>query len=266
MKRNLGFLFLAIASAALAQTPTVVEKPAAKASPTSVKAPSSGQKAAPGAVKVVPVAVQKPTPSAGIKAQPVAAAPVVSHPVASVPAKPVISGAPKVAPVKPAPVQVKTSAASPKLAVAPVTAIGKPVAVVVQSAFGAKPAVALQNGKSSEDKKPAPKALNGLGRRDPFTSPVVSMGATGSGCSAGKRCLTIDQVALKGIVRSDTGMIAVVVNAMDKAYFLRENDHVFNGYVLKISGDSIVFKESFHDKLGKPMTRNITKTITRPVA
>jgi hypothetical protein len=51
---------------------------------------------------------------------------------------------------------------------------------------------------------------------------------------------------------------------LDKAYFLRENDPVFNGYVLKITVDSIVFKETFHDKLGKPLTRDVTKSITAP--
>ena len=107
---------------------------------------------------------------------------------------------------------------------------------------------------------------NASGRRDPFISPVVNLGAIGSGCSSGKRCLAIDQIALKGVVRSDNGMIAVVVNAMDKAYFLRENDPVFNGYVVKITADSIIFKETFHDKLGKPLTRDVTKSISRPVA
>ena len=47
-------------------------------------------------------------------------------------------------------------------------------------------------------------------------------------------------------------MIAVVVNSLNKAYFLRENDPVFNGYVVKITGDSIIFKETLQDKLGKP--------------
>jgi hypothetical protein len=42
-------------------------------------------------------------------------------------------------------------------------------------------------------------------------------------------------------VKSENGMIAVVTNALNKAYFLRENDPVFNGYVLKINVDSIVF-------------------------
>jgi hypothetical protein len=101
------------------------------------------------------------------------------------------------------------------------------------------------------------------GHRDPFISPVVNH-TGGSGCSTGKKCLAIDQIALRGVIKSDTGMIAIVVNALDKAYFLRENDPVFNGYVVKITGDSIVFKESFEDKLGKPLTREVTKRIATP--
>jgi Tfp pilus assembly protein PilP len=95
---------------------------------------------------------------------------------------------------------------------------------------------------------------------------VVSRAAGGSGCSNGKRCLAIDQIALKGVVRSETGMIAVVTNALEKAYFLHENDPVFNGYVVRITGDSIVFKETIQDKLGKSSTREVTKKITTPVA
>jgi Tfp pilus assembly protein PilP len=108
------------------------------------------------------------------------------------------------------------------------------------------------------------KAIVITGQRDPFLSPVVNQSMSGSGCSVGKRCLAIDQIALKGIVKSDNGMIAVVVNALDKAYFLRENDPVFNGYVVKITGDSIVFKENVQDHLGKPFTRQVTKKINTP--
>ena len=49
---------------------------------------------------------------------------------------------------------------------------------------------------------------------------------------------------------------------MNKAYFLRENDPVFNGYVVRITGDSIIFKETVQDRLGKPLTREVTKKIT----
>jgi hypothetical protein len=100
-------------------------------------------------------------------------------------------------------------------------------------------------------------------RRDPFVSPVVTH-IENTGCTTGKRCLTPGQISLKGVVRSDNGMIAVVVNSMNKAYFLRENDPIFNGYVLRITGDSIVFMENFQDNLGKPRTREVVKKISTP--
>lgn len=51
---------------------------------------------------------------------------------------------------------------------------------------------------------------------------------------------------------------------MNKAYFLRENDPVFNGYVVKITGDSVVFQETVQDKLGKSFTREVVKRISTP--
>ncbi len=122
------------------------------------------------------------------------------------------------------------------------------------------------SGESKEeaaDKKKESGYITAGNRRDPFVSPIVQH-LGGSGCSTGKRCLAIDQIALRGIVKSDGGMIAVVVNSLDKAYFLRENDPVFNGYVLKISGDSVVFKETVQDKLGHLSTREVVKKITTP--
>jgi len=129
-----------------------------------------------------------------------------------------------------------------------------------------EPTVAVEDKKTPVDStKDGHKTISMAGgRRDPFLSPVVNRGMGGSGCSTGKRCLAVDQIALTGIVKSDAGMIAVVVNAMNKAYFLRENDPVFNGYVVKITGDSIVFKETLQDKLGKSFTREVTKKISTP--
>jgi len=101
------------------------------------------------------------------------------------------------------------------------------------------------------------------GRRDPFISPVVSH-AGGSGCSTGKKCLEIGAINLRGVVHADSGFIAVVSNGLNKAYFLRENDPVFNGYVVKITGDSIVFQETLQDRLGKSFTREVVKKIVTP--
>jgi hypothetical protein len=127
-----------------------------------------------------------------------------------------------------------------------------------------KEKVSVETSATAQPVKNEKKTINLTGKRDPFLSPVISQAMVGSGCSTGKRCLAVDQITLKGVVRADTGMIAVVVNAVDKAYFLRENDPVFNGYVVRITGDSVIFKETIHDRLGKPLTREVTKKITTP--
>jgi hypothetical protein len=111
--------------------------------------------------------------------------------------------------------------------------------------------------------KPEEKKWAMNGKRDPFFSPVVQA-SSGSGCSSGKKCLEVGQINLKGVVKADSGFIAVVTNSLNKAYFLHENDPVFNGYVLKITGDSVVFQETVQDKLGKPMTQEVVKRITTP--
>jgi Tfp pilus assembly protein PilP len=130
------------------------------------------------------------------------------------------------------------------------------------AAEASAPAVAV---KAAEAAKPKPEdkkwAMNG--KRDPFFSPVVQQ-PTGSGCSTGKKCLEIGNINLRGVVKSESGFIAVVTNNLNKAYFLRENDPVFNGYVVKITGDSVVFQETVQDKLGKPFTREVVKRIYTP--
>jgi Tfp pilus assembly protein PilP len=187
--------------------------------------------------------------------------------------------APKVASANATATKPVTGSLAPKVAVA--TASG-PAAKAVSAASAitpkatSKPAVAntkiaAQAAPASEIKKvEAPKvavaepkkwAMNG--KRDPFFSPVVQQNS-GSGCSTGKKCLEIGQINVRGVVKAESGFIAVVTNSLNKAYFLHENDPVFNGFVVKITGDSVVFQETMQDKLGKPFTREVTKRITTP--
>jgi hypothetical protein len=126
-----------------------------------------------------------------------------------------------------------------------------------------KPAAPSAEAAPAAPENKVKKMITAEGRRDPFLSPVVN-GATGPACSTGKRCLDIAQIVVRGVVKSENGMIAVVVNAVNKAYFLKENDPVYNGYVLKITGDSVVFKETYQDRLGKELTREIVKKLTTP--
>jgi len=270
-------------AAASAKPNAAVSKPAPK--PAVIAAKPAPAKPA---IAVVPAKPSATNPKAQATTKPVVA--VVpgkpAAPVAAVQAKPVAAPAKVAVRGGSSAVAVKPDQHAARVVVAPKPVIAvsggkdpfskskKPQAAVavpavpkaVEKKAEKKDTVVAVKDNASPEKKAEPRKISAASRRDPFVSPVVHLGAVGSGCSSGKRCLAIDQIALKGVVRSENGMIAVVVNAMDKAYFLRENDPVFNGYVTKITADSIVFKETFHDKLGKELTRDVTKTISRPAA
>jgi len=217
------------------------------------------------AAKPSAAAPAKATSAAAKPASPAAPAQATMKPVS---APPSAQPTPKVVPtVAPAKAKLDTAAAKPATATPQpaVKATAKAAARPAASAPSQPKAGAAQTSAAETPKaeKPEEKKYSMTGKRDPFISPVVSRQG-GSGCSTGKKCLDIDQIAVRGVVKSDNGMIAVVTNGLNKAYFLRENDPVFNGYVLKITVDSVVFKENFQDRLGKPFTKDVVKRITTP--
>ena len=194
-------------------------------------------------------------------------APAASRPAAK-PSAATTSAAPKTSVIKP--VAEKKSSVAPKVTPAVVVKTAKPapkavklVPVVAKVAPKPAPAApsAAHDAAKGPDKPEQKWAMTG--KRDPFVSPVVY--STGvSNCTGGKKCLEIGSINLKGVVRSDNGFIAVVTNNLNKAYFLRENDPLFDGYVVKITGDSIVFQETLQDRLGKSFTKEVVKKLTTP--
>ena len=116
----------------------------------------------------------------------------------------------------------------------------------------------------------ARQALGGQSRERrarPIYHPVSPASAAAAVCtSGGKRCLMIDRISLKGVVRSESGFIAVVVNAANRAYFLRENDPLMNGYVVRITSSAVTFKETGKDRSGHSFTRDVTLTLNGPAA
>jgi hypothetical protein len=213
---------------------TVTPAKATTAAPTpkAVSTPATSKSAAPFAPK-----------------KPVSAAPATKLTVKSI------------APKKEAKPAAAKGAATPKKESAAKASPSAPASSSTSSA-GAQQA----DEKASDDdavKDAQDKKWSMSGKRDPFISPVVSH-TGGSGCSTGKKCLEIGAINLRGVVHSDNGFIAVVTNSLNKAYFLRENDPVFDGYVVKITGDSVIFKETMQDRLGKTFTREVVKKLTTP--
>jgi hypothetical protein len=171
--------------------------------------------------------------------------------------------APAPATTRPASTSRKKTAKSKKAALAgPMTPkTAKPKAVK-------KTHVATAPAQPEEAAAPeATAAVAAPGRkRDPFVSPVEArLEGMSAACSGGKRCLAVNEIVLRGVVRSQNGMIAVVENAAQKTYFLHENDPIYNGFVEKITPDSVIFKEHYLDNLGHDSQREIVKTVNAPV-
>jgi len=194
-----------------------------------------------------PVWAQGAKPAPSVAAKPGAVAPQTAPK-----REPMVAVKPRVVPVVKTPLAAH-AVAGKEVKVQPV------IAVAPKALLEPKPAeAALNSAPKPEDKKWAMS-----GKRDPFFSPVVQQ-PTGSGCSTGKKCLEIGQINLRGVVKSESGFVAVVTNSLNKAYFLHENDPVFNGYVMRITGDTVVFQETVEDKLGKPFTREVVKKLYTP--
>jgi Tfp pilus assembly protein PilP len=255
-------------------------KPAASAAPNSgaaqtapAKAPTTAAKAAPaGASKTAPKAATAPAKPAAPSAS---KATVVS--TTKAPAAQTKNSAPVTAAAKPHDIfSPKPGTKAPKephwapvttaeTAVKPASkAALKPSVPTTKIAAVESPDDAAKIAETPKAPKPEEKKWAMTGKRDPFFSPIVQQSNNGSGCSTGKKCLEIGQINVRGVVKSDGGFIAVVTNSLNKAYFLHESDPVFNGYVLKITGDSVVFQENVQDKFGKPLTREVVKRILTP--
>jgi len=107
-------------------------------------------------------------------------------------------------------------------------------------------------------------------RRDPFKIPALSSGAGAppgevfGPLPPGSRGLIISQLQVEGIVSLDTTktMIAVVSSPRKLAYFLRENDPVYNGVVSKITRDAVYFKENHLDANGQVTSVEVVKRLS----
>jgi Tfp pilus assembly protein PilP len=239
--RSLTFTILTLAVTVGAQTPKSTT-PAPKST-----APATTKSAAPAAKTPAQPAAKTASKTAAPAPKTMAPAPKASA-KASTPAPKTMTHA---APAKTSAAPAKTHAAAKPAAKTPAP----------------KPEAKAPATTASAEKKAIPEVPRAK-RRDPFMNPIrlaeESM-RSNPACTTGARCLVISQVTLKGVVKTQSGWIAMVENAAKKEYNLRERDTVQNGVVVKITGDSIVFQETVTDPLGRPMTREVVKRVTAPV-
>ncbi len=110
-------------------------------------------------------------------------------------------------------------------------------------------------------------------RRDPFLNPLLlKKNSQSSGDEEVTRGTPppgiagtyIAQASLQGTAISDDGRIAIVRGADTRAYFLREGDRLFDGYLKTIENDSITLVRETKLRSGKILVQDVTKRLRTP--
>ena len=135
--------------------------------------------------------------------------------------------------------------------------------------------------KSAPDQTVAPKenVLNHAGitfkftnRRDPFLNPLLRKKAA-SGDQEIDRGVPppgiagtyIAEAELKGIsIKDKDGRLAILKGNGNRAYFLREGDRLFDGYLKTIHRDSITLVRETKMRSGKVLTQEVIKKLRTP--
>jgi hypothetical protein len=108
------------------------------------------------------------------------------------------------------------------------------------------------------------------GRRDPFRLPPPPSHLVGTknllpaNLPPGPRGLLIGQLTLKGVVWDDSGRteIAIVANKTQEAYFLHQNEQVYDGVVTRITPDAIYFRQRVLTSRGEISFRVVVKPLS----
>ena len=103
------------------------------------------------------------------------------------------------------------------------------------------------------------------GRRDPFRSLDVSATIQASTAPAvrapGLKGQLVSEINLAGIVKSKNQYMAMATGYRGKTYFLQPNDDLYDGKVIEIKSDAVVFNQTLTDSQGKRLSQRVVKKL-----
>jgi len=105
-------------------------------------------------------------------------------------------------------------------------------------------------------------AYRAEGRRDPFVSLVRHGGdAQPAVRGPGLAALGVNDIALKGVIRSEGAFVAMVQAPDNKTYLIREQDRLRDATVKAITGTHVVFMQQVTDPLSLVKEREVRKPL-----
>jgi Tfp pilus assembly protein PilP len=98
-----------------------------------------------------------------------------------------------------------------------------------------------------------------MGRRDPFKNLLQGKESTKRAAVEGIAGLTIGELVLEGIVYGKGEFRAYVKGPDNTPYSLRVGDNVYNGKVVEINANAVIFKQILTVALGGTKERTVAK-------
>lgn len=100
-------------------------------------------------------------------------------------------------------------------------------------------------------------------RRDPFVSLVkpVEAGGQQNVKKPGMEGFLIQEVALRGIVRTAQGLIAMFQGPDAKSYFVKSGQRLYDGSIIAMDPSTVTFRQEVADPLSPVKTREFKRTL-----
>lgn len=101
------------------------------------------------------------------------------------------------------------------------------------------------------------------GRRDPFVSLIRPVGPANLGARrAGIEGFSVQEVALKGVVRSGPGQFIALLQGPDnKTYFSKVGQRLHDGRLVAIDATTATFRLEVNDPLSSARSRDVKKSL-----
>lgn len=105
-------------------------------------------------------------------------------------------------------------------------------------------------------------AYEQAGRRDPFVSLHRPLkGGEGAVKPPGLEGFLIQELALKGIVKTPEGFVSMLQGPDNKSYFVRLGQRVYDGEVIAMDMTRITFRQDVTDPLSPVRIREVVKSL-----
>jgi len=100
------------------------------------------------------------------------------------------------------------------------------------------------------------------GRRDPFVSLALGINVLAPDIRPpGLQGMLIQEVSLRGIVKTQDGYIAMIQGTDNKSYFAKSSERLYDGHIQDITDDKVVFRQEIRDPLRIEQFQEVEKTL-----